>query len=103
HLGIVRSGVFFGLLNALVALWSLQLFRGGLGRSYATLAAQCGVVLALLAAAFAGGERLTSWAEDSFYGTGVVMRETTPYQRIVVTSQDGIVRLFLNGNLQFNS
>jgi len=32
-----------------------------------------------------------------------VLRESTPYQRIVVTSQHGTVRLFLNGNLQFNS
>jgi spermidine synthase len=103
HLGLVRSGVFFGLLNALVALWSLMLFRGALGRAFPALAAQCGVVIATLAAAFAGGEALTSWAEDAFYGTGVVMRETTPYQRIVITSQGGAVRLFLNGNLQFNS
>jgi spermidine synthase len=103
HLGLVRSGVFFGLLNAIVALWSVQLFRGGLGRRFPALAAQCGAVIAVLAGAYAGGERLTSWAEDSFYGTGVVLRETTPYQRIVVTSQDGVARLFLNGNLQFNS
>ncbi|MBW8779811.1 MAG: polyamine aminopropyltransferase, partial [Burkholderiales bacterium] len=27
HLGIVRSGVFFGLLNTLVAIWSMWLFR----------------------------------------------------------------------------
>ncbi|HEX4509709.1 MAG TPA: polyamine aminopropyltransferase [Burkholderiaceae bacterium] len=103
HLGLVRSGVFFGLLNALVALWSLLLFRRGLGRAFGALAVQCGLVIAVLAAAYAGGERLTSWAEDSFYGTGVVLREDTPYQRIVITSQDGVARLFLNGNLQFNS
>jgi spermidine synthase len=105
HLGLVRSGVFFGLLNALVALWAVWLFRRApeLGRTAGALGAQCAVVLALLVAAMAGGDRLTTWAEDSFYGPGVVMRESTPYQRIVVTSQHGTVRLFLNGNLQFNS
>jgi spermidine synthase len=104
HLGLVRSGVFFGLLNALVALWALMLLRPELPpRGARALGAQCAAVLVLLVAAMAGGDRLTSWAEDSFYGPGVVLRESTPYQRIVVTSQHGTVRLFLNGNLQFNS
>jgi spermidine synthase len=102
HLGIVRSGLFFGLLNALVALWSLWLFRAGLPGLRA-LACQGIAVLLVLAAAMAGGDRLTTWAEDSFYGPGVVLRQSTPYQRIVVTSQGGFVRLFLNGNLQFHS
>ena len=102
HLGIVRSGILFGLLNALVALWTLWLFRAELpGRR--ALAAQSVAVLLVLLAAMAGGDALTTWAEDSFYGPGVVLRESTPYQRIVVTSQGGYVRLFLNGNLQFHS
>ncbi len=102
HLGIVRSGIFFGLLNALVALWSLWLFRAELP-GWRPLAVQCLAVLALLAGAMAAGDRLTTWAEDNFYGPGVVLRTTTPYQRIVVTAQAGYVRLFLNGNLQFHS
>src|SRR5262249_52888046 len=71
--------------------------------NFRALVAQGLAALALLVAAMAGGDRLTTWAEDSFYGPGVVLRETTPYQRIVVTSQGGFVRLFLNGNLQFHS
>ena len=102
HLGIVRAGIFFGLLNASVALWTLWIFRADVpGRR--TLVVQCTAALVLLLAAMAGGDRLTTWAEDSFYGPGVVRRESTPYQRIVVTSQGGWVRLFLNGNLQFHS
>ena len=30
HLGLMRTGVFFGLLNAAVAVWALWLFRGEL-------------------------------------------------------------------------
>jgi spermidine synthase len=67
------------------------------------LAAQCGLVFGVLAAAMAAGDLLTTWSEDRFYGPGVVLHESTPYQRIVVTSQGGVERLFLNGNLQFNS
>jgi len=67
------------------------------------LHAQCAAVLAVLAAGYALGDRATTWAEDSFYGTGVAIRVSTPYQRIVVASRRGTVRLFLNGNLQFDS
>ncbi|MET0382334.1 MAG: polyamine aminopropyltransferase, partial [Burkholderiaceae bacterium] len=102
HLGIVRSGVFFGLLNTLVAIWSLWLFRGEIP-GWRTLGAQCLAIFALLVGAMAAGDRLTTWSEDKFYGPGVVLRESTPHQRIVLTSQNGALRLFLNGNLQFSS
>ncbi len=47
---------------------------------------------------------LKSWfAEERFYGEAVLWRETSAYQRIVVSRGSGGVRLFLNGNLQFHS
>ncbi|MBL8308136.1 MAG: polyamine aminopropyltransferase [Rubrivivax sp.] len=102
HLGLVRTGVFFGLLNAAVAVWALLVFRGEL-RRFGLHAAACAVVVGVLLAAFAGADRLSTWAEDRFYGDDIVLRETSPYQRVVVTSGAGGVRLFLNGNLQFHS
>jgi len=106
HLGIVRTGLFFGLLNAAVAAWALVLFRGELRRLRAHVAACAGVVLVLLAA-MAGAGHLTTWAEDQFYGDGIILRESSAYQRVVVTQSRGGgaggVRLFLNGNLQFHS
>lgn len=102
HLGIVRTGVFFGLLNALVAVWALWLFRGEL-RAWRAHALACAAVLVVLSIAMVGAPPLTSWAEDRFYGEGVVLRQDTPYQRIVVTQGHGSMRLFLNGNLQFAS
>ena len=102
HLGLVRSGVFFGLLNTLVAGWTLWLFRADVPR-WRALGAECAFVFFALVAAMAAADRLTTWAEDRFYGPGIVFKESTPYQRIIVTSQAGTVRLFLNGNLQFNS
>ena len=76
HLGLVRTGVFFGLLNAAVA---------------ARLAAML------------SAERLTTWAEDRFYGEDIIVRESSDYQRVVVAAGTAGVRLFLNGNLQFHS
>ena len=104
HLGLVRTGLLFGLMNALVALWALWLFRHELRRRGAHLAACLGV-LAVLAVAFALAERVTTLAEDHLYADRAVVTETTPYQRIVVTHHPGEgragYRLFLNGNLQF--
>jgi spermidine synthase len=108
HLGLVRTGLFFGILNAAVALWALVLFRGELRRLGAHAAA-CGAVVVTLAAAMVFAGRLTTWAEDQFYGDSIILRESSEYQRVVVTrsgaggvGNDG-VRLFLNGNLQFHS
>jgi spermidine synthase len=102
HLGLIRTGVFFGLLNAAVAVWALLLFRAEL-RRWPLHAAACAAVLLLLGVTMAGADRITTWAEDRFYGDNVVLRENSDYQRIVVTSGPAGVRLFLNGNLQFHS
>ena len=102
HLGLVRTGVFFGLLNTAVAVWALWLFRGEL-RNFRAHALACAAVLALLAAAMALAGRLSTWAEDQFYGDGVILAQSSEYQRIVVTSGPAGVRLYLNCNLQFHS
>jgi spermidine synthase len=102
QLGLVRTGVLFGLMNAAVAIWALLLFRGEL-RRFAAHAFACALVVAALIAAFAGADRITTWAEDRFYAEPVLYSETSAYQRIVVTASPHGVRLFLNGNLQFHS
>ncbi len=102
QLGLIRTGVFFGLLNAAVAVWALVLFRGQL-RRVAAHAVACAMTVAALLTAFAFADRITTWAEDRFYVDNVVYSETSPYQRVVVTSGKAGVRLFLNGNLQFHS
>lgn len=102
HLGLVRTGVAFGLLNVAVAAWALWLFRAELrARRSHTLA--CALSAGLLLAALAGAEQLTTWAEDRFYGEHIVFKRSSPYQRIVVTEGHAGTRLFLNGNLQFHS
>lgn len=102
QLGLIRTGLFFGLLNVAVALWALWLFRGEL-RGLRWHALACAGSVAVLVAAFAGAEQVTRWAEDRFYGDHIVYSEASPYQRVVVTSSHAGVRLFLNGNLQFHS
>jgi spermidine synthase len=102
HVGLVRSALLFGLLNALVALWALWLFRERLpGRR--GLTAQTLAVLALLGGGFASAGELVSFAAAQVYADDVLYARTTPYQRIVVTRWRDDLRLFLNGNLQFSS
>ncbi len=102
HLGMVRTGLLFGLLNAAVALWTLHLFRQQLARRTG-LALQCWAVLVVLAGGFAGAGQLTTLAEAHLYADEIVHTETTPYQRIVLTRWRDDLRLFLNNNLQFSS
>lgn len=102
RLGVVRTGIFFGLLNVLVAVWVCWQFRAEL-RAWRQHAAACGVSLLVLLIGMAAGQPLTTWAEDHFYGDHIVAKQDTAYQRIVLTHGNGHTRLFLNGNLQFSS
>lgn len=102
QLGLVRTGIAFGLLNVAVAVWALWLFRAEL-RARGSQAAACALSAVLLLAALVGAEDLTRWSEERFYGEHIVFKQSSPYQRIVVTDGGGGTRLFLNGNLQFHS
>ncbi len=101
HLGLVRTGIFFGLLNWAVAVWALWLFRHQL-RAVKAHALACVATLGLLAAGWSGAEHLTSWAEQRFFGEPIVLQQSSPYQRVVVTQGRTGIKLHLNGNLQFH-
>ena len=102
QLGMVRTGLFFGLCNALVALWALWLYRHRIAALSAQLVAAA-LVIGALAVAFWHADRLTALAEDGFYPQRIVHAESSPYQRIVVTRSQDDIRLYLNRNLQFSS
>ncbi|HJQ33640.1 MAG TPA: polyamine aminopropyltransferase [Pyrinomonadaceae bacterium] len=102
-LGLVRTSLLFGFLNAGVGLWTTWLMEPLIGRGVGRLRAQACVVMALLAVAFIKADALTSLAEDAMFADDIVYSKTTPYQRIVVTRNRAGFQLFLNGNLQFSS
>lgn len=102
HLGLVRSGLLFGLLNVLVALWALWLFRDQL-RTTPWLRTQGIVAFVVLVLAFVAAGKATDLAEAHLYADEIVHAETSPYQRIVITRWKDDLRLFLNNNLQFSS
>jgi len=100
QLGLIRTGLLFGLLNAAVAGWTLWVFRHELRRIGAHALACAATVVALLSG-FAVADQITTLSEDRLYHDPVVLAATSPYQRIVLTNGRTGHRLFLNGNLQF--
>ncbi len=101
-LGMVRSALLFGIVNAGVALWSTYLFRDQLGGPR-LLRVACVAVLAALGAGMAGAERITQVADNNLYADEVIFARDTRYQRIVLTKWKDDVRLFLSSHLQFSS
>jgi len=101
-LGVMRTCLLFGILNALVAAGTAWLFRLQLPQ-VRRMKIQCAAAIILLLAGFAYAERLTALAEGAIYSDEIIYAKSSPYQRIVITRWKDDVRLFLNGHLQFSS
>ena len=102
RLGLVRTSIVFGLLNAAVGLYGTWLLRPLL-RGVVVLRIRAAVVTVILLVAFFRADTLTTLAEDQLYADDIVYTTSSPYQRILVTNNPAGFQLFLNGNLQFSS
>ena len=102
HLGLVRSAVLFGLVNASIALWSTYIFADVLPTKR-TLRAASVFVLVLLGVGMVTAGRITDTAESNIYADDVIFARDSRYQRIVLTAWKDDLRLFLNAHLQFSS
>jgi len=102
RLGVVRTSLLFGLMNALVAAGTAWLFRHQLSQLRHMLV-QCFLAVALLGGGLIFAERLTAMAEGELYADEIIYAKSSPYQRIVITRWKDDVRLFLNNHLQFSS
>ena len=102
HLGLVRTGFLFGMLNVGVALWTIKAFSTELKNVAGRLLRACTVMVALVCG-FAMADKMTYWGEHGLFGDDIVFATTTPYQRLVITHWKDDLRLYINGNLQFSS
>lgn len=102
RLGLVRTSIVFGLLNAAVGLYGTWLLRPLL-RGVVVLRIRAVLVTLILLVAFIRADTLTSLAEDELYADDIVYSTSSQYQRILVTRNPAGFQLFLNGNLQFSS
>jgi spermidine synthase len=101
RLGLIRTGLLFGIFNVAVA-WLLLLRPVGVRNAGMHRTAAAGAMI-LLVIGFVLADDIQAFTEQSQYPGQAVFAKSTPYQRIVVTRQADDIRLFLNGNLQFSS
>jgi spermidine synthase len=102
-LGLVRTSLVFGLLNAGVGLWATWFMRPLIKGDVSGLRVRAAIVIVLLGIGIVKANALTTLAEDELFADEVIYSRTTPYQRIVVTRGRAGFQLFLNGHLQFSS
>ncbi len=102
QLGLVRTGLAFGLLNLFVASLAIWTFRGELARPL-RLGLATGLAACVLSFLLVKAPGITRFYEDRLYQDEIVYAESSPYQRLVLTRSGERLRLFLNGALQFDS
>src|SRR2546429_5176235 len=72
RLGLVRSAMLFGLINAAVALWSTFLFASQISRTRG-LRVTCLLVLFGLGVGLAEAKRITATAKDNIYADDIIL------------------------------
>ena len=103
-LGLVRTSLFFGLLNAVVAIGSTYVLLDRIEPARVRGLVVRGVLLIVfLAVGFVYAPRFTHFYESELFGEPIVFSRQTAYQRIVMTGSGGERRLFLDGNLQLST
>jgi spermidine synthase len=105
HLGLSRSSVLCGLLNAVVGLISTWLLCPRdlvLRKPFVRARGRALVVIVLLLCGFYWAPRLVDQSESHQKGQ-VVRAISSHYQRVLLTLRDGNLELHLNGHLQFSS
>lgn len=108
-LGILKTSFLCGIANALAALIMFMLiYRKKIALSQKTsFWVKAGIVLALLfnLTGLAGISALEPILQKNIYGQKeILFHQQSPYQEITFTkNENGTVRLYLGGNLQFES
>lgn len=101
-MGLVKTAYLFGILNVTVALIVCVSFKKEI-KAAAYLRNTSIISIMILIAGFIYAEKITSFSENMAYSDTIIYTKSTPYQRIVLTKKNKVLRLFLNGNLQFSS
>jgi spermidine synthase len=102
QLGLMRTGLLFGLLNIVVAALALYTFRDAV-RARRNAALATALVGIALGTSFIGADRIADVVNTRLYAGEIIHSQVTPYQQIVVTKTHGTTSLFINGALQFSS
>ncbi len=99
--GILRTGILFGILGALSALWGTHVLGPYLEPK--PLRVRGMIVFTVLVVALVFSQRIVRAADEALLLHPVAFAKQTQYQRIVLTQARAGMSLFLDGNLQFSS
>lgn len=104
YMGLNRTSLFFGMMNAAVGLWGTWLLEHLISqRDLLILRIKGLVIILVLLIGFIKAESLTTLVEDALFPDNIIYAKSSPYQRIVITRGRTGYALYLNGNLQFHS
>jgi spermidine synthase len=102
YLGLIRTSLFFGMLNIGVGWWLLHRFRDELSGRWSLRVTAIAFLIAEIIA-FGFSNRIMNISENLVFNEPVIYSTSSPYQRIVITRTKRELRLYLNNNLQFSS
>ncbi len=102
QLGLMRTGLFFGVINIAVALLAWIIFKNELANKKSLLSTISFSAIILIIG-FIFTNQVTNHLESKLYQHQIIYAETTPYQRILVTHHKQRTRFYINGALQFDS
>ncbi|HRJ51129.1 MAG TPA: polyamine aminopropyltransferase [Candidatus Thiothrix moscowensis] len=103
QLGLLQTGFLTGLLNVVVGVLALYVFRAEIPRLRPLLLASV-VAVVMLLVGFAWSERFTSAMENRLYQDEIIFTQDSQFQqRLILTRRGERIRFYLNGALQFDS
>ena len=102
QLGLIRTSLFFGIINIAIGWYLAHYFATQIKRA-AAIKFTAILLLLIELVAFVFSDNIMSYSESLAYRDNIVYATSSPYQRIVVTKNKRELRLHLNGNLQFSS
>lgn len=102
YLGLIRTSLFFGILNILVGVYLLIKFDEQIKKGKFILTSAI-ILLVIQLIAFVFSDNILRFSESLAYHDKIVYATSSSYQRIVLTRSKKDVKLYLNNNLQFSS
>lgn len=100
--GLVKTAFVVAIINVAVALWLLYYFRDEIP-SYRKHGFIGMFILLILVGGVFFGDKLAFSFEQQLYRDPIIHYENSDYQQIILTKEQGDLRLFLDGQLQFSS
>jgi spermidine synthase len=103
RLGLIRTSLLCGIINALVALYGSWILKPLLTSKLTGFRIRAVALTVFLAGAFVYADEINSAAERRLFAGEIIFSKTSSYQRIIITKTKVGFQLYLNGHLQFSS